>query len=260
MNDMKKSMKLFCSSPLNILIFGLTLLSAKTVDADTLRVGLFNIPPQISHIEDEKPQGAAVDYFRVIAQRMNLEDYVFEGYPLSRLIRNLEKGEIDVALFLAKNDERASKFQYPKLPFIQLKPSLVVNASSPLTEISSSKDLSGQKVGIIHSSYISPILVDPSIHKVGMSGAGAPKRSLKKLLAKRLDAVFLPESTIRYEIDQLQQKANFKILALEGPTLPIYTVFSSKVPKDIIRRYESAIQEGDHKIYEEFITNYLATH
>ncbi|WP_299877696.1 ABC transporter substrate-binding protein [uncultured Cocleimonas sp.] len=236
----------------------LSVFTSVDLEASPFRVGIYKIPPHIFH-ENHKASGAAVDYFNIIAERMGLNNFEYEAYPLSRLLQYLENGRLDAALFLAKNTDRATKLQFPLKPFFELIPSVAVTAEFPLEKVSSVTDLSGFRVGILQDSYVSPLLVHSTIHIDALSGMNAPINNLKKLLAKRLDAVFLPRSTIRYEIEKLNQTEKIKILRLAGPVLPVYTVFSKKVDREFIHRYEKAIQSNDSEIYQSLIESYIAS-
>lgn len=241
-----------------ILLSNLATLISSRLEAAPFRVGIYEMPPHMCD-ENEVPRGAAVEYFKIIAGRMGLSDYVFEGYPLSRLLKNLEEGKLDMALFLAKNSERAAKLKYSSKPFFELVPSLAVTSGSSLETASSLKNINNLKVGTLQRGYLPALLKQPNIEIEALSGIDAPMMNLKKLLAKRVDAVFLPKSTIRFEIEQLNQVDRFKILNITSQVLPVYAVFPKSTDPKFIEKYEKSILEGDSEIYQSLVDSFIAS-
>ncbi len=77
----------FLSVLLIAFLSSISTLTTATLEAAPFRVGVYKMPPHMFHDNDEA-HGAAVDYFKIVAERMGLSNVVFEGYPLSRLLKN----------------------------------------------------------------------------------------------------------------------------------------------------------------------------
>ncbi|MEB8432939.1 transporter substrate-binding domain-containing protein [Cocleimonas sp. KMM 6892] len=229
-----------------------------SLQAETLKLGIVNLHPHMFLDENHEPKGAAIDYFKIVAKRMGLTDYVFEEYPLSRLVQRLEEASLDAALFLAKNPKRELIFQYPKLPYSEIKSGIVVNSSSALNQVSSEADLTGFKIGTIQNSFVSPMLTRNAVDLEPLPGVESPGKNLKKLAFNRLDAVYLPcYISLTSEITKLGMEDKFKVLNLPEPPIQIFTVFSPFVDSDFVEKYESAVYESDIELYKELVENYL---
>ena len=239
-------------------IISLSLVLSTSVQAETLKLGIVNLHPHMFLDENKQPRGAAIDYFNIVAKRMGLTDYEFEEYPLSRLVQRLEEASLDAALFLAKNPKRELIFQYPKLPYSEIKSGIVVNSSSALSQVSSGTDLSGFRIGTIQNSFVSPMLTKNKVELDPLPGIEAPGKNLKKLAFNRLDAVYLPcYISITSEITKLGMKDKFKVLNLPEPPIQIFTAFSPFVDSDLVKKYESVVYESDIELYKELVEHYL---
>jgi polar amino acid transport system substrate-binding protein len=241
--------------PSILIILGCIVFSRLAIaEATPLRIGTFNVPPQMFLDAQGQHQGAAVEYFKILALRMELTDVVFKEYPLSRLISELEDGQIDAALFLAKDDRREAAFQFPAKSYFAVQSGIAVRSSLPLRVVPSIETLAGLRIGVIQDGYITPLLNQPAMTLKPLAGARAPILNLKKLMAGHLDAVYIPDiNTLQRNIAQLGLEKELRVLLLPEPATPVYTVFSSKVPSDFVRLYESAIYEGDDQLYQKLL-------
>ncbi|MGD9249427.1 MAG: hypothetical protein PVI60_15785 [Desulfobacteraceae bacterium] len=55
---------------------------------------------------------------------------IYSEFPIQRLLLQLKRNEIDMALLLAKTPERAADFVYPSRPYISAQSAIAVEASS----------------------------------------------------------------------------------------------------------------------------------
>ena len=90
---------------LALIIMGCLLVLIATpshIFARPLRVGYFKVAPHAMPGPQGTPQGVAVEYFKFIAQEMQLDEIEFIMLPLGRLLLDLENNRIDMALLLAR--------------------------------------------------------------------------------------------------------------------------------------------------------------
>lgn len=114
-----------------IVLFALIVL-APLAGADSLRVGYFDLPPHTPETGQADSEGAVIAYFGKIAKHMQLDDVSYQRYPLSRLLRMLEHGNLDMALILAKSVDREKGLVFPAAPFAVVQSILLLPpAASP---------------------------------------------------------------------------------------------------------------------------------
>ena len=82
---------------------------------ETLRIGYWNIPPHVTGVTDQKPQGTAIGYFdEYIAPYLGATVTWDEKIvPPTRLMEQLRKGQKDAMIFLGKTNERTEWLLYP---------------------------------------------------------------------------------------------------------------------------------------------------
>lgn len=239
-------------------ISGCLLLSCGTASADSFRVGYFSLPPHSPDPEQPRSQGAAIDYFKQIASHMQLPAPSFQRYPLSRLLKKLEDGELDMALFLAKNPQRAARLSYPSQPFFRMQPSLVLLLEHPLQEIHDVDDLLQLKIGVWQQGYRSPIMQDPRLHLDTLSTDNVIAQQLRKLQAKHFDAFYTPDLYAVHESGQHGFAGTYKILPLPGEQVGLYSVFSAKAGARYLKAYETALRITEkHQTYEQLLREQL---
>ncbi|MDC0661474.1 substrate-binding periplasmic protein [Marinobacter sp. SS21] len=230
---------------------------------DILRIGTFAAEPHVFVGRDQRPSGAGVEYFRMVLQRMGMEDFVFRDYPISRLLHSLEHGEVDIALFLARTPERARKFQYPKTSLYAAQAGIAVRDESPLSRIESIADLAGFRIGVWQDAYVSPILAHHGLIQSPITGGNSVERNLRRLLTNRIDATYNPDiEVLRFKVHQLGLEDQIRLLPLPEPPTQAYPVFSKAVAAALIPRYELAIRSGQLPDYRSFLDRYTreATH
>jgi polar amino acid transport system substrate-binding protein len=254
------SFRTFLMPLLRLLIAGLSLsLSLSTqARAQALRVGYFDLPPHATQDAAGKASGAAVDMFRLVAQRMGVPTVNFQQLPLPRLLKMLDAGELDAILLLVKNPEREAKYFFPAKSLYQARAGLAVAASSKLTVLRSPDALQGMRIGIFLGQYLSPSMRQAGLN-LELVGGGQDMyvRNFKKLMLGRLDAVYAPDTfVLRYEAKVSGVTAAIRIVELPEPATPGYTVFNKKAAASLGARYEKA-QEAVIKERGDYVSAFL---
>jgi len=240
----------------------LMLASATIVCAKPLRVGYFKVAPHAMPGPQEVPQGIAVEYFKLIAREMQLAEIDFILLPLNRLLVELDNNRIDMALLLARNDERAARFVYPAHAFCVTKPSIAVNTSNPLQKVTSIEDLLPLSFHETPKNYRTDIMRDPRLQIEPLAGDNFTRRCYGMILAGRIDACYQPDHyPIQFEAAREEFSSRIKILYLPDPPIGLYSVFSKAGAARYLKKYETALsivkqQQSYGTIFEKFILDY----
>lgn len=227
-----------------ILSLGALLLAATTTQAESLRVGYFDLPPHTEAEGATPGSGIAAAYFERIAKRMDVTDISYSKLPLPRLLYMLERGELDMALLLAKDAERDTRFLYPQQALFSTAAVLAVKTSNPLAAIHSVEDLLGLRIGAWQNGHRVPLLSDPRLQLQTLSGDNVTIKGLRMVAAGRIDAFYFPDDyALQYESNKLGTQAQIKVLTLPEQRLALYSVFSLQNGSQYLPRYEQALQE-----------------
>jgi len=126
-------------------------------------------------------EGAAIDIIRAVFAHMGQKVEFIGDLPWKRCLHEVEMGDIDFALGVYYNEERAKIYDY-STHYNTLTPQLFYLASKPL-QVTESKDLSNYKgCGIYGSSY-----VHFKIKSEDLSMGSDYSSLYRKLLANRCD-------------------------------------------------------------------------
>lgn len=236
--------------------------SATIVCAKPLRVGYFKVAPHAMPGPQEIPQGIAVEYFKLIAREMQLTEIDFILLPLNRLLVELDNNRIDMALLLARNDERAAKFVYPAEAFCVTKPSIAVRASNPLQKVTSIEDLLPLSFHETPENYRAHTMRDERLQIEPLNGDNFTRRCYGMIMAGRIDACYQPDHyPIQFEAVREEFASGIKILYLPDPPIGLYSVFSKAGAGRYLKAYEAALsvvkqQQSYGAIFEKFILDY----
>jgi len=251
--------------PLALIIMGCLLVSIANpshIFAKPLRVGYFTVAPHAMPGPQGTPQGVAVEYFRFVAQEMQLEAIEFIMLPLNRLLQDLEKNHIDMALLLARNAERVEKFVYPEKAFCVTKPSIAVSVSNPLQKVTSIEDLLPLSFHETPGNYHTAVMQDPRLRIEPLAGEDFTRRCYAMIVAGRIDACYQPDHyPIQFEAMREAFVSKVKVLYLPDPPTGLYSVFSKASAPLYLQRYEKALAAVKQRhaygvIFADFITDY----
>lgn len=252
-------LKIICCSIRLIIV--LLVISGFTMQAqaETLRVGFFPLIPHAIPDKEGSPGGSAVEYFRIIAEKMGIRDIVFKNLPLPRLLKHLEGGKEDIALILAKNPEREKMFVYPGTPFSNTRPAIVVSHDSPLRKIETAEDLLSLKIGTWAQGYHSPMIQDKRLKIIPIRSENVVRTGIRMVMKGRMDAFYSPDShPLMFEIKKENYESKLRLLPLPEAGIPNFSVFSRKSAEKYLSQYEAALNEvRKNKTYKTFATEFI---
>jgi polar amino acid transport system substrate-binding protein len=228
---------------------------------EPFKVGYFDLSPHTSFEGEPNKQGAAVEYFKLIAKEMGLSDVSFIQRPLARLLAMLEEEQIDMILLLGKNSTRESKFVYSSVPILKMNPSLALLKSNPLNEIKSSEDLVPLRIGVFHDGYYSPMLRDKRLTLLPLTGENVNSRNLQKMMLNRIDAVYSPDFySLEYTKNREHLSDQVKIVRLPEDGVFLYSAFSKNSALKYLKEYEKALVKIEReRPYEQFLKESMST-
>ena len=231
--------------------------------AEVLRVEYFIVPPHI--IENSqasgRPVGSAIDFMEnVIAPEMNVTiEWSQSGSGIPRQLKMLKNGEIDAGIIFAKNEARSKFLNYPESSFYDCRPVLDVTKNHPLKQVDDIEDLLDYQVGYSSEAFKSPFMRDERIKWDYVYSRNWITQSLKKLLLKRLDTMYVVEAPpILYAARENHVEDDIRLIFLPEPKTEIYTVFSKKSSSDLAQRYDKAfIKVGGRSRYYTMLQEYI---
>ncbi|MGE0084962.1 MAG: substrate-binding periplasmic protein [Desulfococcaceae bacterium] len=246
-----------------ILSLSVLLMLSFSASGETVRVAYFITSPHVI-IEDgnEKPGGACVELFeKIIAPEMGVTvQWEPAASSIPRQLDQLEKGQVDIGLVFAKNEERMKILSYPKNPYFVSHPTLAFLNTHPVQKITKVEDILGMTIGYGTKAYISPFMRDARIRFDLVTSPNWMDLNLKKLLSGRNDAMYQPErSSFLYYIRKQKLEAQIKLISLPE-TAELYTTFSKKAGPDLVERYDRAFEKvGGTARYIQILSKYLDT-
>lgn len=228
--------------------------------ANTLKVGFHSLPAHCYLNDAGQPSGAAVGFFKVVADKMGVNQVAFQQLPLSRLLVLLESGEIDAALFMGKTPDRLAKFYFPPVPYYMAQPALAVTTASPLQRVTVASDMQGLRIGVFRDGYQSSTIQKNRLTLELVTGDNIDMRNLQRTLMGRLDAAYSPDTAVlKNLVYELGLEQRIRILPLPDPALGVYTIFSAKAAARYGARYTEALaatlRAGDN--YDRFLLKQL---
>lgn len=119
-----------------------------TLQAERLRVGIYDNPPKVFIDENGEPSGFFVDIMNEIAEKKGWQIQYCYG-TWSEGLSRLTSGEIDLMTDVAYTEKRAEKWRYHSVPVLSDWFQVFVHEGS---DIYSVVDLSGKKVAVLAQS------------------------------------------------------------------------------------------------------------
>ncbi len=227
-----------------------------------LQIGFFNLPPH-AYLQSgaNEPQGAAVSYFNDVANLMGYEIDWIGPYPFPRLILDLQLGNVDGSIFIAKQPEREEFLYYSKLPVNEITSIIAVMNDNPLSAINHAEDLNDLRIGtpsdVILGDFMSQ-LSDRVIFS-NLSGRTWFEQQLQRLVSGRIDAIYGRNNhSIIYEARRLGLLDQLKFLTVPEPPIEVFVVFSKLNPNasQFIDQFDQAASNLTFD-YEQYLEAHL---
>ena len=246
-----------CISLLLCLVWG-----APALSAETIRIGYFSAPPfAFKDKQTDALKGASVDFLeKFIAPQMGVEIiWAEKAMSVPRLMSMLENHELDAAAYLGFRQDRLSILTYPIHPYYETQPVLAFLKDHPIERIQTIDDIAGLKIGYSSKSFLSPLMRDNRINFEFVTTGNTILLNLRKLLDKRIDAQYQPESPILlYYAKHLHAEDKIKILRLPEKKIKVYTAFSRKSDNTLAQRFDRAfLKIGGKEIFLKILSEYI---
>lgn len=207
-------------------------------------VGVYHLPPHMIVESSDSPQGAVPRF---------LQKYVFNDSPysaqwhpanFSRILVDLERGRIDMAILVAKNPERAKKFIFSERPLYETRSGIVVKRDSKIKRIQTISDLHGLTLGHDLGSIVPSYFEKSGVNFQFISGENYFDRTLSLLRSGRIDGFFVPTwSHGSFELKKNNLLSEFSILEIPSTSLNLYIAFNAKTDKKIIAAVDKALRK-----------------
>lgn len=240
------------------LLLCLVACTAPVAAGERLRVGYFSLPPHVLE-NGSVSNSPAMAYLNRVLDKTGLQaDY--QNYPLSRLLNLLRDNQIDAALILARNDDRARYLDYPETPFLSTQPAFAVSAGKPISTLEQLRSTRPLVIGIWQGGYRSPTLDSLDASLIPIAGDDIAPRGLRMLSMGRIDAFFSPDiHSIRSVVRKTGLGEHIVVIPVPDEKTSLYTVFSSEAGKRYKRRYQEALSAMRREMpYEKFLLQLLS--
>ncbi|MGZ5280067.1 MAG: substrate-binding periplasmic protein, partial [Pseudobdellovibrionaceae bacterium] len=156
-------------SILSIVSFAFIALMGPQLHAKSeLVVGYFGLAPH----GFENDQGAAVEYFKLIARKLNWT-VRFELLPLARMMAT---DRVDIVLYLGKNEEREKHFVFSERPLMQMQGAIAISSQHALNRIRNISDIKSLKIGVWSRGFKSEMMRTEGLSLTEETGAAIEER------------------------------------------------------------------------------------
>ncbi len=230
--------------------------------ARTLRLAVFQLEPFM--LKDEitgAVGGAVVDYWvKYLGPRMGYDIEVVGLFPVTRVEKMLESGEIDLAPLFTKVPSRESRFLYPKTHYFEVTSCLMVLPDSPIKKIEKQEDLFDKRVGFLEGAFIPPIMLHQRITIELVANEDYRQINLNKLFAGRIDVwLDINQTSLLYYLKQRGYAGRVRLVSLPTDKTPIYSIFRDTAEgKLLAAEYDRLNAEGQKKgVFDSYLQAYL---
>lgn len=215
--------------------------------AETLRMAVFQLEPFMMETAPGKLGGVTIEYWRrYIAPKLGVDLEVVGPFPIPRVVKMLENGEVDTIANMTKIPEREAIFIYPQTHLATISTCVMVRADDPLSSARSPSDFYGRKIGFTEDSYLPPFMIDDRIALELVSSADYRRMNLNKLFAGRIDGVLdLNYVSFRYYLRKNGLESKVKTLLLPVEKVKVYSLFrKTKEGRALSEAFDRANREG----------------
>lgn len=226
-----------------------------------LKIGYFVNSPHILGVSNKKPIGAVIEWFETyIKPNLNYQiTWIKEPLSVSRLLSDLENGMVDGAILFAKRPDREKYLFYPKASYLKSTPAILVRNDFPKDQLTSLEDINNIYIGFGLGAFIPPNIKSSGIKFDFVSGSNWQETNIKKLIKKRIDAVFDPQDIVlNYLAHKHKIEDRVRVMPLPVPAVENYTVFSKKTTSlEVLANYERALEIAEGMMpYKKFLENW----
>lgn len=259
---MKISVSNVSRSIVSVMFLVISVVCCAGVNAQTTQLGVFNVLPHTFGDEvGDAPHGAMIDYFeKYIIPEMGVAVDWGRLLPFTRMLYQLERGNLHGAPFLIKSTDREVFLYYSEKPVYQAKAVLALRKDHPLNKITSVKDIEDLFIGYGKGIKLVPFLADNS-HRLKLHAVDSTdwiRTKLVLLYKGRYDAIYNPDAPpMLFMAKRLNILDKIKILELPGPPDSFYTVFSKNAAtgEELVKKFNIALEKAPMK-YNVYLDHY----
>lgn len=216
--------------------------------ATPFRVGVVAGGPHVLVAPGAKvPTGSAPDFFQrfvfpEIAKKFSLE-IQWDLSPASRLIKELEKGRLDMMFLLVKSPEREKLITYSAEAFISEPGGIIIGKDFPIENgVIAPEQLKERIVGQMSGTYIPDFFATYKIKSYELGGDDIGNRLMNLVGLKRIDAVFVHLYSVTEYILKLHDLGSGLKAVPLSKTIPPFQVYIG-FKKDIDPALKKQIDE-----------------
>lgn len=240
------------------LLFGLPASSQEIV----LKTGGQDFYPKYFKAEGGETQGICAEIAYAVEKKANIKFVGIETqYPLRRLLQMVENGDLDLMFCLKKNEQRAKRFLFIEPALYPVNFVLVKRADDPV-EINSIDDIRN-----LDGKPIILTMLGTGAHRFlekqgGLSlddGGKDVIQNLEKLKGGRGRFYFHHDLGILSNIKKGNYGSHLTVFPHSFNRTHHYTIFSKKVPLDVVQKVKNALEELEkegelEKIYKKYVS------
>ncbi|WP_186644247.1 substrate-binding periplasmic protein [Fluviispira vulneris] len=217
----------------------------------TLRIGFFNNRP-FTYLDGKtgKETGIIIDLLRKKILKFDKYNLSFQQYPLSRVLKEVSLGNLDIVAILGKNPEREKLIDFSINPIYTTDNYAMVLKTSKLNNITSVADLKDETIGIVqNSAYCEFITTNKKLLRIDeTANENFIPILVNKLIHKRITVAyaFLPEA-LYFEAKSMGFISSIKMVKVPSKKVSVYMAFAKNFNKKM--KYE--IEENLRKYHIE---------
>ena len=244
-----------------VLTVVLIMVSTAGYGEEKVSMSYFLCQPHILYDVDTRKVSGAI--FELVEEHMAPKmgvTFVWDAAPtiVPRQLKNLSDEKKDAVAHLIYTPERAQKYAYPEKPYVIIKSAIGVLKENSLNQVERVEDLMNLKIGYAKKFYISPFMRDERVNFELVASNNPNIINLKKLLAKRIDAFYIPDKTgMLFAMRNLDAEQKVKIIELPDKAGNAHVVFS-KSNKKLAERWTKVFAEiNGEQVYSQIINKYI---
>ncbi len=229
---------------------------------EVVRIGIFELAPFMMEDADGTAGGVAADFWReYIGPAMGVDVEVSGPYPIPRLEKMLEDGDVDVIPYITRIPARESRFLYPSAELMKISACIVVRRDSPLLRVETPGDLYGLRLGFITSAYIPKFVQDERISIEFVTTIDFRQTNHLKLMAGRVDALLdINYVSFLYDMNRRGYLQDIRVIPIPSDQVPIYSLFAaSPRGRDLRARFEQALSQVPNDAFDRITGRYVST-
>lgn len=229
--------------------------------AQSLKFGYFEAPPYVYHeAGSSKLNGAVVEFLeKEIAPAMGITiAWEKKATSIPRQLEQLKTSKLDAAAVFAKNPARAKVYSYPNKPFFKTNPVLAFRKGNTVQQVNSVEDILSYKIGYCAKSFVSPFMRDKRIKWDLVSSSNCTGLNLKKLMAKRFDAQYQPDTPPLLFHARINGVEDNIVLVSIPENVDLYSPFSPNAGPKYVEKYNQAFESvGGADTFLKYLAKYI---